>query len=148
VHELTHAADDKAAGTLRTVEADRVELHAFRAQAQFYLRSLAALSGDAREKAIDAVAARAGDVTVYTMMLEANVAPIEDYDDLLSIIAQINAKCGALGGAAWRRAVNASSAELEPVVLEAIRKIERLRRGQRALVDGLSGESVLDWRVR
>jgi hypothetical protein len=148
VHELTHAADDKAVGSPRRVEADRVELHAFRAQAQFYLRSLGELSGDARNRAIDAVAARAGNVTVYTMILEANVAPIEDYDDYLSIIAQINAKSGALGAGAWRRAVDASSAELEPVVMEAIRKLERLRSGARALLDGLSGESILDWRFR
>jgi hypothetical protein len=148
VHELTHAADDKAAGSPRPVEADRVELHAFRAQAQFYLRSLGELGGDARDRAIDTVAARAGNVTVYTMILEANVAPIEDYDDYLSIIAQINAKCDALGGAAWRHAVAASSAELEPVALDAVRKVERLRPGERALLDGLSGESILDWRFR
>ena len=85
---------------------------------------------------------------IYTMILEANVAPIEEYDDLLSIIAEINAKCGALGAGQWDRAVAASSAELEPVVLGAVRNVERLRRGQLGVFDGLSGESVLDWRLR
>jgi hypothetical protein len=148
VHELTHAADDKAASTVRTTEADRSELHAFRAQAAFYLRSLAQLNGDARDRAIDAVAASAGQVRVYTMILEANVAPIEDYDDLMSIISQINARSGALGGREWSRAAAASNADLEPVVLAAVRRIERLQRGARGQFDGLSGESVLDWRLR
>jgi hypothetical protein len=146
VHELTHAADDKAASTVRTTEADRSEMHAFRAQAAFYLRSLGELSGAARDRALDAVAATAGQVRIYTMILEANVAPIEDYDDLLSIVAQINAKSGALGSREWNRAIAASNAELEPIALDAIRKVERLRRGARGQFDGLSGESVLDWR--
>jgi hypothetical protein len=66
----------------------------------------------------------------------------------VSIVAQINAKSGALGGREWSRAVAASNAQLEPVALEAIRKLERLRRGDRGQFDGLSGESVLDWRFR
>jgi hypothetical protein len=148
VHELTHAADDKAASEVRTTEADLSELHAFRAQARFYLRSLGGLNGAARDRALDAVAATAGPVRLYTMILEANVSPIEDYDDLMSIVAQINAKSGALGGREWSRAVAASNAQLEPVALEAIRKLERLRRGDRGQFDGLSGESVLDWRFR
>ena len=146
VHELTHASDDKAASAVRTGEADRMELHACRAQAAFYLRSLGELSGAARDQAIDAVAATAGEVRVYTMILEANVAPVEDYDDLISIISEINVKCGALGGRAWNRAIGASNAELEPLVLAAVRRVERLRRGELGQFDGLSGESVLDWR--
>lgn len=148
VHELTHASDDKAASAVRTGEADRMELHAFRTQAAFYLRSLGELSGAARDQAIDAVAATAGEVRVYTMILEANVAPVEDYDDLISIISEINMKCGALGARAWNRAVGASNAELEPLVLTAVRRVERLRRGELGQFDGLSGESVLDWRFR
>ncbi len=148
VHELTHASDDKAAGAVRTGEADRMELHAFRAQAAFYLRSLGELSGAARDQAIDVVAATAGEVRVYTMILEANVAPVEDYDDLMAIISQINAKSGALRARAWNRAAGASNAELEALALVAVRRIERLRRGERGQFDGLSGESVLDWRFR
>ena len=30
----------------------------------------------------------------------------------------------------------------------AVRNVERLRRGQLGVFDGLSGESVLDWRLR
>jgi hypothetical protein len=148
VHELTHASDDKAASAVRTGEADRMELHAFRAQAAFYLRSLGELGGAARDQAIDAVAATAGEVRVYTMILEANVAPVEDYDDLMAIISEINAKSGALGARAWNRAANASNAELEPLVMVAVRRVERLRRGELGQFDGLSGESVLDWRFR
>ncbi|MGN6869712.1 MAG: hypothetical protein ACTHMY_15070 [Solirubrobacteraceae bacterium] len=148
VHELTHAAEDKAASGVRTAEADRSELSAFRAQARFYLRSLTELSGPARDRTIDALAAAAGEVRIYTLILEANVAPIEDYDDLMSIIAQINAKSGTLGGREWNRAVRASNAELEPLALEAIRSLYRLRRGERGQWDGLSGDSVLDWRFR
>lgn len=148
VHELTHAADDKAVSTVTTTEADRMEMNAFRAQARYYLRSIGELSGTARDRAIDAVAATAGEVRVYTMILEANVAPIDDYDALVSIIEQINMRSGALGARAWHRAVNATTAEIEPTVLEAIRRLERLRRGGRGQIDGLSGESVLDWRFR
>jgi hypothetical protein len=148
VHELTHAADDKATSTARTTEADRSELHAFRAQAAFYLRTLGERSGAERDRAIDSVAASAGQVRVYTMILEANVAPIEDYDDLMAIIRQINAKSGALGSHDWNRALTASNAELEPVALEAVRSVERLRRGDLGRWDGLSGESGLDWRFR
>jgi hypothetical protein len=75
-------------------------------------------------------------------------SPLEDYDDLISIIGQINAKCGALGARQWQRALSASNAELEPIALVAIRRIERLRPGDRGQFDGLSGESVLDWRFR
>jgi hypothetical protein len=57
VHELTHAADDKAGSTVRTTEAERSELHAFRAQAAFYLHSLGERSGAERDRTIDAVAA-------------------------------------------------------------------------------------------
>jgi hypothetical protein len=148
VHELTHAAEDKSASGVRTAEADRSELTAFRAQARFYLRSLGELSGAARDRTIDALAAAAGEVRLYTLILEANVAPIEDYDDLISMIAQINAKSGALGGRDWNRAVKASNAELEPLALAAIRRLYRLRRGARGQWDGLSGDSVLDWRFR
>jgi hypothetical protein len=148
VHELTHAAEDKAAGGIRTSEADRSELSAFRAQARFYLRSLTELSGAARDRTLDALAAAAGEVRLYTLILEANVAPIEDYDDLTAMIAQINAKSGALGGREWNRAVRASNAELEPLALDAIRRLYRLRRGDLGKWDGLSGESVLDWRFR
>ncbi len=148
VHELTHAAEDKAASGSRTSEADRSELSAFRAQARFYLRSLTDLSGTAREKTIDAIAAASGEVRLYTLILEANVAPIEDYDDLIAIIAQINAKSGALGSRDWNRAVKASNAELEPLALGAVRRLYRLRRGDLGKWDGLSGESVLDWRFR
>jgi hypothetical protein len=148
VHELTHAAEDKAASGIRTAEADRSELSAFRAQARFYLRSLRELSGAARDRTIDAVAAAAGEVRVYTLLLEANVAPIEDYDELMSIISQINAKSRALGSREWNRAVRASNAEIEPLALEAVRRLYRMRRGARGQWDGLSGESVLDWRFR
>src|SRR6185437_9965069 len=148
VHELTHAAEDKSASGVRTTEADRSELSAFRAQARFYLRSLGELNGAARDRTIDALAAAAGEVRVYTLILEANVAPIEDYNDLVSIIAQINAKSGTLGSREWNRAVKASNSELEPLALEAIRRLYRLRRGARGQWDGLSGDSVLDWRFR
>ncbi|HET6870661.1 MAG TPA: hypothetical protein VFH80_32420 [Solirubrobacteraceae bacterium] len=148
VHELTHAAEDKSASGVRTSDADRSELSAFRAQARFYLRSLSELSGPARERTIDAVAAAAGEVRIYTLVLEANVAPIEDYDEFMSIIGQINAKSGALGSRDWNRAIKASNAELEPLALAAIRRLYHLRRGDRGQWDGLSGESVLDWRSR
>jgi hypothetical protein len=148
VHELTHAAEDKSASGVRTSEADQSELSAFRAQARFYLHSLSELSGPARERTIDAVAAAAGEVRIYTLILEANVAPIEDYDESMSIIALINAKSGALGGRDWNRAIRASNAELEPLALAAIRRLYRLRRGDLGKWDGLSGESVLDWRFR
>jgi hypothetical protein len=148
VHELTHAVDDKGAGAVRTVAADRIELHAFREQARFYLRSLGELNGGARDRAIDEVATMASPARVYAMILEANVAPIEDYDEFLSIIGQVNLKSRALGAGDWARAVNASNAELEPVALAAVRRVERLRSGQLGLVDGLSGESVLDLRLR
>lgn len=148
VHELTHAAEDKAANGIRTSEADRSELSAFRAQARFYLRSLTELGGAARATTIDALAAAAGEVRVYTLILEANVAPIEDYDELVAIIAQINAKSGALGGREWNRAIHASNAELELLALTAVRRLYRLRRGDLGKWDGLSGESVLDWRFR
>jgi hypothetical protein len=148
VHELTHAAEDRAAHGIRNSESDRSELSAFRAQARFYLRSLTELSGAVRDRTINALAAAAGEVRLYTLILEANVAPIEDYDELMSIIAQINAKSGALGSREWNRGVRASNAELEPLALDAVRRLYRLRPGDRTRWDGFSGESVLDWRFR
>jgi hypothetical protein len=148
VHELTHAADDKAATSVTQGPADRMELGAFRAQARFYLRSLAAMGEPARGAALAKVAAHAGPVRIYTMLMEANVAPVEDYDDQLAIIEEINNAAGALGARAWRTAVDASNADLERLALPAIRRLERLRPGQMGQNEGLSGESILDWRFR
>jgi hypothetical protein len=148
VHELSHAADDKAVSRPTLGAAEQMELKAFRAQARFYLKRLQELFGDARDKAIEHLAEHAGPVRIYTMLMEANSLPTEEYDDAAQAIYAINVAAGALGTREWRIAEAASNRDLEPKVLQAIRKIERLRPGQTGQNDGLSGESVLDWKFR
>lgn len=148
VHELSHAADDKAVSRPTLGAADQMELKAFRAQARFYLTRLQELFGDARHKAIEHLAERSGPVRIYTMLLEANMLPTEEYDEAAQTISAINVAAGALGAREWRIAEAAPNRDLEPKALQAIRRIERLRPGQTGQNDGLSGESVLDWRFR
>jgi hypothetical protein len=148
VHELSHAADDKAASGVTSAPADRMELKAFRAQARFYLSAIQALAGDKRSKAIERVAEHTGKVRILTMMMEANVAPASDTDELIEIIAAINVASGALGARMWQWTVTVSNAALESEALKAIRRLERLKPGDTGQNDGLSGESILDWKFR
>ena len=149
VHELTHAVQDKAATAVTLTDADQLELRAFRAQAHFYLESIRDLEGTQRDAAVNKVAATTGRTRLYSMVLEANDAPTpDDYNELLAVIVDINQASGTFGARAFRTVISAAQADVERWALEAVRKLEKLKAGQQGQNDGLSGESVLDWKPR
>lgn len=149
VHELTHAIEDKEATAVSLSDADRLELRAFRAQAHFYLEAIRDLDGAQREAAVAKVAPTTGQVRLYSMILEANEAPSHaDYNELLAVIVDINQASGTFGAGSFRTAISAAQADVERWALGAVRTLERLKPGQQGQNDGLSGESVLDWKYR
>jgi hypothetical protein len=158
VHELTHAADDKSARGVERPTVDKVELKAYRAQARYYLAQISTMTGTEREKAIGTLASRKL-FLVLAMLMEVANAPAGSRDKWLAIAGDLNdiVEGQKIDAALWEhiasrlkagpesREVEELRATLETMLLPAVLQIVRRRPGETVDIDGLSGESELDW---
>jgi hypothetical protein len=144
VHELTHAADDKANAGKRTLDVD-AELHAYRREARFYLDSIAKMKPDARKKAVEQVGKAAKDYLIHCLILEANASPEEDFAMLAAIVEEINDESYPVKPAEVRRGLNTNTkAQNEANARRGITTTYKLKPGQGSTTGGLRGESALD----
>jgi hypothetical protein len=145
VHELTHAADDKANAGKRTLDVDD-ELHAYRREARFYLDSIAKMKPDARKKAVEQVGKAAKDYLIHCLILEANASPEEDFAMHAAIVEEINDESYPVKPAELQRGLNTNTkAQNEANARRGITKTYKLKPGQGGTAGGLRGESALDW---
>jgi len=142
VHELTHAARDKAATGLVEVSVGDTELEGYRAQARYWLHELKALRGAALAGAIATLAPKANKLSIYAMMVE-DRANSRESDVVL--IDQLNrASPFGLSESEWSTAFGASNEELERLARGAILASPAYGGKQGAVYGGLRGESFLD----
>ena len=144
VHELTHAATDKAATGRIEVPKLQSEEDAYRREARFYLDSIAPLTGDSREKAVSLVRDAATKPVILCMALEALLVPIERYDNSVRIIKDVNDVGLQLSRSDLNVALSESQKDLEKRILDAIRELYQLPKNAKTLRAGFAGESVLD----
>jgi hypothetical protein len=150
VHELSHAADDKAVtgNRVEAIQRDAAELRAYRNQGRFQLTSIAGLSGTARTDAIRQAGSLWNAIVAYATALEARV----DQRQFKPILVDINAAAPAgtgISDADLNGALTLNSATVETFVLALIRSPIAYNlptpESNKALVDGLRGPSILDW---
>jgi hypothetical protein len=152
VHELEHAAQDKAAtgAKVQRGKRDEGELLAYRKQARFLLDTVGGIgaSGGAaiQETAVKQIATIWNPLVLGALILEA----LSDAARLKPVILRINDAAPATGRAQKadiETAFTWNPTRLEVRLLGLIRKEYGITTpsGNVALQEGLSGESVLDW---
>lgn len=146
VHELHHAADDRAAGSgpLTWTDKAQLELNGFRAQGGSILRRLAATSGPDRATMITQIAAEL-DPLLLAGMLVASRSSRAVADPLIVAVNQAMAPARQIPSAALTGLLATAVATIESRVLALIAQTYGLAPGAQAPLDGLSGESVVDW---
>jgi hypothetical protein len=146
VHELTHAARDKAASGLVLVDQGEFELEGYRAQGRYWLERLVLLKGAALSAAIAQLAPAANDISILAMMIEQRTYPFAHAvsQSGIVLIDQINRSApSGLKPQDWSTAFGLSDTNLEAMALRHIRKYD-IYEGQYASVGGLHGDSFLD----
>jgi hypothetical protein len=147
VHELQHAADDKAStgAAPASTARDQHELRAYRRQARYLLDAIDPLSGGDRQTAVSDASTQWQPMTAYSMALEARADPARDGP----ILRAINA--GAVAGAIGSQDISAALTQPEPRVVAFTLSLIRAGYGMNTpaqltvLGDGLAGDSLLDW---
>lgn len=143
VHELTHAAHDKAATAFGSVDRWREELDGYRAQGRYWLRELSKLRPRARPPVIAQLAAAANPLSVLAMLLEQRAANDFAWWGFLEEINRTSPN--GLSVTDFGNANLDTDAALERRALRAIRTHPTYAAmGANAPVDGLRGESFLD----
>jgi hypothetical protein len=152
VHELEHAAQDKAATgpKVQRGKRDESELLAYRKQARFLLDTVGGIGASAgaamQETAVKQIATIWNPLVLGALILEA----LSDAARLKPVILRINDAAPATGRAQKadiETAFTWNPTRLEVRLLGLIRKEYGITTpsGNVALQEGLSGESVLDW---
>jgi hypothetical protein len=146
VHELQHAVDDKAAGggKVQLVDKARLELAGYRAQGASLMAQLREATGTARTALARQVGAEWGDMVLLGMLL-ASRADRATADPLITLVNTEAPTARQLPPALLTRLQAGSTATLETAALRAIQAAYALPAGAVAPLDGLAGESVVDW---
>jgi hypothetical protein len=146
VHELTHAADDKAAAAGTRYLKAQSELRAWRREARFYLEAIARRTGDARQNEIAALGARMSPQLVWCLVLESNArADIDEAYAFNDVVRQLNAVGFTVTTAELERGLDSNTKEEnERAAIKAIEKAYHLHAGESGRRRGLAGESSLD----
>jgi hypothetical protein len=147
VHELQHAADDKAATgpAIVSTARDQHELRAYRRQARFLLDTIDGLSGNDRTNAVSEAGTQWQAILAYAMAIEAR-SDLARFGPILATI-NANAVAGAISRQDVTAALNLPAARVEAFVLNLIRVGYGMStpNKRKTLNDGLAGESLLDW---
>jgi hypothetical protein len=146
VHELRHAADDKASARDTKYVKAGSELAAYRREARFYLEQLAKRTGEARSTEIHMLGERLSEHLAWCLILESNARPeLEEAYAFNDIVRQLNAVSTPITNAQLERGLDHSTVEEnENAAIRAINKIYHFHRGQTGSRGGLRGESELD----
>lgn len=146
VHELQHVADDKAAGGGRVQWADRArtELAGYRAQGASIIRRLAATSGADRTTMVSQLATRL-DPLLLGGMLVATRGSSATADPLITLINNQAPAAQRAPAAGLTAAFAVPVAAMETRLLALIAQAYGFAPGARIALDGLSGDSIVDW---
>ena len=146
VHELRHAVDDKAAGGGKVQFQDKahLELAAYRAQGASLMSQLRDASGAARTAVARQIGAEWGDMVLLGMLL-ASRADRAAADPLITLVNTEAPTARQLPAALLTRLQAGSVANLETAAIRAIQAAYSLPAGAVAPLDGLAGESIVDW---
>ena len=146
VHELRHAIDDKAAGGGKVQFQDkaRLELAAYRAQGASLLSQLSGATGAARTALARQVGAEWGDLVLLGMLV-ASRSDRATADPLITLVNTEAPAARQLPPALLTGLLNRSVTNLETTAIGAIQAAYSLPAGAIAPLDGLAGESIVDW---
>jgi len=146
VHELRHAVDDKAAGGGKVQFQDkaRLELEGYRAQGASLMSQLREASAAARTAIARQIGAEWGDMVLLGMLL-ASRADRAAADPLITLVNTEAPTGRQLPPALLTRLQGGSAANLEAAAIRAIQAAYSLPVGEVAPLDGLAGESIVDW---
>jgi hypothetical protein len=146
VHELRHAQDDKAAGAVVTfTPKNRLEADAYRAQGRFLLEQIASQEAAKQAQVVAAVTRQLNTMVLLGMVIEAQ-SNLARFEPVVAAIAA--AGNPPVGAAAVHQLLAKPAADLEARLLREIDRLYRLAPGETGVVEGLSGESRLDWIFR
>jgi hypothetical protein len=147
VHELTHAQQDRAAGGggVQFSPKQQLEADAYRAQGRYLLEQLEATPAAGRPAVMTGVAGRAGALAILGMVIE-SLADRPRFEPL--VVAVAAAARPPVAAAAVRALLNRGPANLQADLLARIRAAYKLAPGQKSVLDGLAGESLISWIFR
>lgn len=146
VHELRHAIDDKAAAGAKVQFLDKaqLELAAYRAQGDSLLSQLSGTSGAPRTALARQIGAEWGDLVLLGMLV-ASRADRATADPLITLVNTEAPAARQLPAALLTGLLGRSVANLETTAIRAIQAAYSLPAGAIAPLDGLAGESIVDW---
>jgi hypothetical protein len=146
IHELTHAAGDKAAARGTAYLKAQSELASYRREARFYLEAIAKRTGPARTAEIEALGQRLSKHVTWCLILESNArTDINEAYAFNDIVRELNAVTHPLPTADLERGLDHSTvAQNEAAAIKEIEAVYKFKRGQKGSRSGLRGESELD----
>jgi hypothetical protein len=148
VHELAHAQDDRsAAGGVRKSPTNQLEADAYRAQGRYLLQELEATPAANRPAVMAQVAGPAGALAILGMAIE-SLADRRRFEPLLAAVAAAAKPPVKEPERAVREKLDGGRAQLEDELMAGIRAEYGLAPGQKSVLDGLAGESLVSWIFR
>jgi hypothetical protein len=144
LHELSHAADDKAGP--QDQPARDGELRAYRAEARHYLTKLIEIADPAKRRdEAEKVGEDLGPPAIWALILEARDWPPDEHNDPFEIVQEINRKEPSVPVAEVERALRENRDDVNlRSARAAIDKTYGFEPGETKHHDGLRGESSLD----
>lgn len=146
IHELHHAVDDKAAGggNVQFLDRARLELAAYRAQGASILSQLAAASGAQRTVIAQPIGAGLGDLVLLGMVLSSR-ADQAAAEPLITLVNTEAPPARRVAAGLLTQVLGLTVAQVEANLIPRIQAAYGMTAGARSPVDGLAGESIVDW---
>lgn len=146
IHELRHAIDDQAAGGGKVQFADqaRLELAAYRAQGASILSQLSAASGTTRTTVAKQIGAEWGDLVLLGMVLQSR-GDRAVADPLITLVNTNAPSARKVAPVLLAQVLGLTVAQLEARLIPRIVATYGMAAGATMPVDGLAGESIVDW---
>ncbi|MBL3617730.1 MAG: DUF4157 domain-containing protein [gamma proteobacterium endosymbiont of Lamellibrachia anaximandri] len=141
IHELTHAADDAASAGISQRRVLELEARARTSQLQYTMDEILALPAAGQPAAIREYRQSAASVWVQWALILATKGDVARYQE---ICTRILLQDPTVSEANVVAALALSVADITTRLEDAIAELPNYARGTRAVLDGLSGESVLD----
>jgi len=150
IHELRHAAQDKAAsaaGPPQFSAKEQMELSAYRTQARYILDQMVSQTPEERRRSAAQVISPTHSILFGALVLEGQNSPAR-YRSILELIFGAASAPFHRSPAQIRRIMALPSATIETAVLQDIRTGYGLAAGETGVVEGLAGESLIHWIYR
>ena len=150
IHELRHAAQDKASpavGLPRFPAKEQMELSAYRSQARYILDQMVSQTPEGRRQSAAQVTSPTQSILFGALVLEGQANPAR-YRPILEVIFGAASAPFRKTPAQVGNIMALAPATIETAVLQDIRTGYGLTAGETGVTEGLAGESLIHWIYR